>query len=48
MKRNSLIIVVSILLLIIFGFWLCSFQVRTTEVAVVTTFVLTPVMTAVA
>jgi modulator of FtsH protease HflC len=39
MKRSSLIIiVVGALLVIIFGFWLCSFQVRTTEVAVVTTF----------
>jgi len=38
MKRSSLIIVVAALLVIIFGFWLCSFQVRTTEVAVVTTF----------
>jgi modulator of FtsH protease HflC len=38
MKRSSLIIVVGALLVIIFGFWLCAFQVRTTEVAVVTTF----------
>ena len=38
MKRSSLIIVVGLLLVIIFGFWLCAFQVRTTEVAVVTTF----------
>lgn len=38
MKRSSLIIVVGLLLLVIFGFWLCAFQVRTTEVAVVTTF----------
>lgn len=38
MKRSSLIIVVAALLVIIFGFWLCAFQVRTTEVAVVTTF----------
>jgi membrane protease subunit HflC len=38
MKRNSLIIVVGLLLLIIFGLWLCAFQVRTTEVAVVTWF----------
>src|SRR5579862_55873 len=38
MKRNSIIILVSILLIIVFGFWLCFFQVRTTEVAVVTTF----------
>jgi len=38
MKRNSLIVVVGAILVIIFGFWLCAFQVRTTEVAVVTTF----------
>lgn len=38
MKRNSIIILISILLIIVFGFWLCFFQVRTTEVAVVTTF----------
>jgi membrane protease subunit HflC len=38
MKRSSLIIVVGALLVIIFAFWLCAFQVRTTEVAVVTTF----------
>jgi modulator of FtsH protease HflC len=38
MKRSSLIIVVGALLVIIFGFWLCAFQVRTTEVAVVTRF----------
>jgi membrane protease subunit HflC len=38
MKRNSLIIVIGALLVIIFAFWLCAFQVRTTEVAVVTTF----------
>ena len=38
MKRSSLIIVVGLLLVVIFGFWLCAFQVRTTEVAVVTTF----------
>jgi membrane protease subunit HflC len=38
MKRSSLIIVVGALLVIIFGFWLCAFQVRTTDVAVVTTF----------
>jgi membrane protease subunit HflC len=38
MKRNSLIIVIGVLLVIIFAFWLCAFQVRTTEVAVVTTF----------
>src|SRR6185312_3908236 len=38
MKRSSLIIVIGALLVIIFAFWLCAFQVRTTEVAVVTTF----------
>jgi membrane protease subunit HflC len=38
MKRNSLIVVIGALLVIIFAFWLCAFQVRTTEVAVVTTF----------
>ncbi len=38
MKRSYLIIVVGFLLVVIFGFWLCAFQVRTTEVAVVTTF----------
>lgn len=38
MKRNSLIIIIGALLIIVFGFWLCAFQVRTTDVAVVTTF----------
>jgi len=38
MKRNSLIVIVGGLLVLIFAFWLCAFQVRTTEVAVVTTF----------
>lgn len=38
MKRNSLIVVIGGLLVIVFAFWLCAFQVRTTEVAVVTTF----------
>jgi membrane protease subunit HflC len=38
MKRNSLIVVVGILLVAIFACWLCAFQVRTTEVAVKTTF----------
>ena len=38
MKRSYLIIVVGALLVVIFAFWLCAFQVRTTEVAVVTTF----------
>lgn len=39
MKRNPLIVVVvAALLLVIFGSWLFSFQVRQSEVAVVTTF----------
>jgi len=38
MKRNQLIVIVGALLVVIFGLWLCAFQVRTTEVAVVTTF----------
>jgi membrane protease subunit HflC len=38
MKRNSLILVVGLLLVAIFACWLCAFQVRTTEVAVVTWF----------
>ena len=38
MKRNSIIIIIGALLVVIFAFWLCAFQVRTTEVAVVTTF----------
>jgi membrane protease subunit HflC len=38
MKRNSLIVIVGAILVVIFAFWLCAFQVRTTEVAVVTTF----------
>ena len=38
MKRSYLIIVVALLLVVIFTCWLCAFQVRTTEVAVVTTF----------
>jgi modulator of FtsH protease HflC len=38
MKRNLLTLVIGILLIIIFGLWLFMFQVRTTEVAVVTTF----------
>lgn len=38
MKRNPLIIAVGLLLLLIFGLLLFSFQVRTTQVAVVTTF----------
>jgi membrane protease subunit HflC len=38
MKRNPLTLVIGILLIVIFGLWLFVFQVRTTEVAVVTTF----------
>ena len=38
MKRNPLTLIIALLLLLIFGFLLFSFQVRTTEVAVVTTF----------
>ena len=38
MKRNPLTLVIGILLIIIFGLLLFVFQVRTTEVAVVTTF----------
>lgn len=38
MKRNSIIIIIALLLIFVFACWLCSFQVRTTEVAVVTTF----------
>ncbi len=38
MKRNPLTIIIALLLILIFGFLLFSFQVRTTEVAVVTTF----------
>jgi membrane protease subunit HflC len=38
MKRNPLTLIIGILLIIIFGLWLFVFQVRTTEVAVVTTF----------
>jgi modulator of FtsH protease HflC len=38
MKRNLLTLVIGILLIVIFGLWLFVFQVRTTEVAVVTTF----------
>jgi len=38
MKRNPLTIVIGLLLIIIFGLLLFTFQVRTTEVAVVTTF----------
>lgn len=38
MKRNPLSLIIALLLILIFGFLLFSFQVRTTEVAVVTTF----------
>jgi modulator of FtsH protease HflC len=38
MKRNPLPLIITLLLILIFGFLLFSFQVRTTEVAVVTTF----------
>ena len=38
MKRNPLTLIIALLLILIFGFLLFSFQVRTTEVAVVTTF----------
>jgi membrane protease subunit HflC len=38
MKRNPLTLIIGLLLILIFGLWLFVFQVRTTEVAVVTTF----------
>jgi modulator of FtsH protease HflC len=38
MKRNPLTLIIGVLLLLIFGLLLFTFQVRTTEVAVVTTF----------
>ena len=38
MKRNPLTIGIGILLIIIFALWLCVFQVRQSEVVVVTTF----------
>ena len=38
MKRNYLNLAVGLLLVVIFGCWLCSYQVRTTEVAVITRF----------
>ena len=38
MKRNSLTLVIGLLLILIFGLLLFTFQVRTTQVAVVTTF----------
>ncbi len=37
-KRNFLTLTVGVLLVVIFGLWLCSYQVRSTEVAVVTRF----------
>jgi membrane protease subunit HflC len=38
MKQKPFALVVGLLLLLIFGLWLCAFQVRQSEVAVVTTF----------
>ena len=38
MRRNPLTPVIGLLLILIFGLLLFTFQVRTTEVAVVTTF----------
>ncbi len=38
MKRNPLTLIIGLLLIVIFGLLLFTFQVRTTEVAVVTTF----------
>ena len=38
MKRNPLTLIIGLLLILIFGLLLFAFQVRTTEVAVVTTF----------
>ena len=38
MKRSYLNLAVGLLLVVIFGCWLCSYQVRTTEVAVITRF----------
>ena len=38
MRRNPLTLVIGLLLIFIFGLLLFTFQVRTTEVAVVTTF----------
>jgi modulator of FtsH protease HflC len=38
MKRNTIILVTGSLVVLILGLWLCAFQVRTTEVAVVTLF----------
>src|SRR5512137_2729111 len=38
MKRNPLTLIIGLLLILIFGVLLFTFQVRTTEVAVVTTF----------
>ena len=38
MKRNPLTLIIGLVLILVFGFLLFTFQVRTTEVAVVTTF----------
>src|SRR5688500_2721140 len=38
MKRNSITVIVGLLLVVMFGFLLFSFQVRQTEVALITTF----------
>ncbi len=38
MKKNPLTITIGALLIVIFGLWLCVFQVRQSEVVVVTTF----------
>ncbi len=38
MKPNRLLLTIGILLAVIFGLWLCVFQVRKSEVAVLTTF----------
>src|SRR4051812_8901676 len=38
MKRNSLTLVIGILLVLVFGMLLFAFQVRQTEIALVTTF----------
>ena len=38
MKKNPLTIVIGILLILIFGLWLFVFQVRKSEVVLITTF----------
>src|SRR5262245_44867432 len=38
MKRNTLILITGSLVVLVLALWLCAFQVRTTEVAVVPTF----------